>query len=578
MLWTDQLNVWVVNDLGESMVKNTLEQWLNIFNNKHNFKYDYSKIDKNFIGTDIIEPICPEHGSFKIKAANHRRGNGCKKCSGFKRYSIEDYIKECSITHSNKYNYEKVIDTRKEKIEIICPDHGSFFQNFYSHKNGVGCPKCGQNKNIRKNINDFLQIFNEKHNFKYDYSKSVYKGSWEKIEIICPEHGSFFQAVSNHKTGSGCPKCSEEYFKLNPRGKKPQSEIIKNFLKTHSNKYDYSKVEYEHNKEKIEIICPDHGSFFQTPNSHQSGSGCPTCTINGTSKPEFEIDELFNNIFIRNSRNIIKPKEIDLFNETYKFGIEYNGIMFHSFGLSKNNIFDNYHKLDKNKHLNKTLAMEEQGYQLFHIKDIDWNDPIKKEIWKSIINNKLNNSVRFFARKLKIIDLTNQKPFVKDFLNNNHLQGSCGYKYAYGLCNEKNEVYSIMTFGKSRFNRNIEYELIRFCNLKNTNIVGGASKLLKYFEKTIKPKSLISYANRDWSQGNLYLKLGFEFIEQTSPNYIYLNKNGILVSRISAQKHKLKNLLMNEYNEDLSERDNMIQAGYRIYYDTGNLKFIKKYK
>lgn len=251
--------------------------------------------------------------------------------------------------------------------------------------------------------------------------------------------------------------------------------------------------------------------------------------------------------------------------------------MFHSFGLSKNNIFNNYQKLDKNKHLAKTLAMENLGYQLFHISDIQWNDPIKKEIWKSIINNKLGKSNRLFARKLKIIDLTSHKKFIKDFLNNNHLQGSCGYKYAYGLCNEKNEVYSIMTFGISRFDKNIEYELIRFCNLKNTNIVGGASKLLKHFERTFNPKSIVSYANRDWSQGNLYLQIGFKFIKSTSPNYIYLNKNGILVSRISAQKHKLKNLLANEYREELSERDNMIQAGYRIYYDTGNLKFIKIY-
>ena len=559
------------------MVKNTIEKWIEIFNKKHNFKYDYSGIDKDFIGSDIIEPICPEHGSFKIKASNHRRGNGCKKCSGFKRYTLDDYINECNNIHLNKYNYTKVIDIHNEKIEIICPIHGSFFQNRYSHKNGNGCPKCGQDKDLRKTINDFIPIFNEKHNFKYDYSRSIYTGTWEKIEIVCPTHGSFFQMVGNHKLGAGCPKCSEEHFKLNPRGKKLQSEVIRNFIKIHLNKYNYDKVEYEHNKEKIEIICPIHGSFFQTPNLHQSGSGCPSCAANGISKPESEINELFNNIFIQNSRNIIKPKEIDLFYEKGKFGIEYNGIMFHSYGIAKNTIFNNYHKLDKNKHLNKTIEMEANGYQLFHISDIQWNDPVKKEIWKSIINNKLGKSIRLYARKFKIIDLTQYKQFTKDFLNTNHLQGSCGYKYAYGLCNDKNEVYAIMTFGKSRFNKNYEYELLRFCNLKNTTIIGGASKLLKYFERVHKPKSIISFANRDWSQGNLYRQLEFEFIGSTPPNYIYLNKNGTFVSRISAQKHKLKNLLLNDYVEELSERDNMIQAGYRIYYDTGNLKFIKTY-
>ena len=221
--------------------------------------------------------------------------------------------------------------------------------------------------------------------------------------------------------------------------------------------------------------------------------------------------------------------------------------------------------------------MEEQGYQLFHIQSIHWNNPIKKEIWKSIINNKLFNSYKIYARKLKIIDLSNHKTFVKKFLNENHLQGSCGYKIAYGLCNEKNEVYSIMTFGKSRFDKNIEYELLRFCNLKNTSVIGGANKLLKHFERTIKPRSLISYANRDWSQGNLYETLGFEYSHTSKPNYFYIDMNEKIINRMSAQKHKLKNLLNENFDENLSERDNMINNGYRIYYDTGNLVYHKNY-
>jgi hypothetical protein len=137
---------------------------------------------------------------------------------------------------------------------------------------------------------------------------------------------------------------------------------------------------------------------------------------------------------------------------------------------------------------------------------------------------------------LKIINLTNFKTFVKKFLNENHLQGSCGYKIAYGLCNEKNEVYSIMTFGKSRFDKNIEYELLRFCNIKNTSIIGGASKLLKHFERTYKPNSLISYANRDWSQGNLYKTLGFEYSHTSEPNYFYIDMNEKIINRMSARK------------------------------------------
>lgn len=561
-----------------SKPKNTKEQWIKLFNIKHSNLYNYSNLPEDFIGNDKIEIICNKHGNFSLKASNHRSGKGCPICSGFKKYSDDDFLEECRKVHNFKYSYPNIIKiNKKEKIEIICPEHGSFFQQPYSHKNGNGCPKCKQTKS-RKRIEDYISIFNDIHKNKYNYSKSIFNGVWEKIEIICPEHGSFFQSVGNHKNGAGCQKCSIEHFKLFPRGKKEQSQIIKNFIQTHNTKYNYSKVEYNHNKEKIEILCLEHGSFWQTPNSHQQGSGCPKCALSGISKPEMEINEIFGNIFSLNNRNIIPPKEIDLFSETFKFGIEYNGLMYHSFGLANNSIFNNFDKLDKNKHLNKTIKMEEKENQLFHILDIQWKDPVKKEIWKSIINNKIGNSYRLFARKLKIIDLTINKQFIKDFLNNNHLQGSCGYRYAFGLCNDKNEVYSIMTFGKSRYNKNYEYELLRFCNIKNISIIGGASKLLKYFERTIKPISIISYANRDWSQGNLYKQIGFEFIGTTPPNYFYVNDNGIFVSRLSAQKSKLKNLLNENFDEKISELSNMISNGYRIYFDTGNLKFVKYYK
>ena len=60
-------------------------------------------------------------------------------------------------------------------------------------------------------------------------------------------------------------------------------------------------------------------------------------------------------------------------------------------------------------------------------------------------------------------------------------------------------------------------------------------------------------------------------------NYFYIDMNEKIINRMSAQKHKLKNLLNENFNENLSERDNMINNGYRIYYDTGNLVYHKKY-
>jgi hypothetical protein len=134
-----------------------------------------------------------------------------------------------------------------------------------------------------------------------------------------------------------------------------------------------------------------------------------------------------------------------------------------------------------------------------------------------------------------------------------------------------------MTFGKSRFNKKYKYELLRFCNKLGYHIPGSASKLLKYFERNYKPKSLISYADRRWSRGNVYEKLGFKMIGKSKPNYWYFKlTSNIRYSRINFQKHKLKDIL-EKFDETLSESENMKLNGYNRIYDCGNLVYVKEY-
>ena len=133
-----------------------------------------------------------------------------------------------------------------------------------------------------------------------------------------------------------------------------------------------------------------------------------------------------------------------------------------------------------------------------------------------------------------------------------------------------------MTFGKCRFNKKYEWELLRFCNKLGYHIPGGASKLLTYFERTYKPKSLISYADRRWSQGKLYRALGFNLDHVSEPNYWYFNNIFSLESRIKYQKHKLKDIL-EKFDPNLTEVENMIMNGYHRIFDCGNLVFVKKY-
>lgn len=126
------------------------------------------------------------------------------------------------------------------------------------------------------NTKEFIEKANAKHDKKYDYSKVNYVGTFQKVCIICPEHGEFWIKPDNHFHGQGCPVC--RYIKSSSALRKKTDKVIDDFRSVHGNKYDYSKVEYVNNKTKVCIICPEHGEFWQKPDNHMNGKGCPFCS------------------------------------------------------------------------------------------------------------------------------------------------------------------------------------------------------------------------------------------------------------------------------------------------------------
>ena len=308
--------------------------------------------------------------------------------------------------------------------------------------------------------------------------------------------------------------------------------------------------------------------FLSEPHRHQTHlARCEKCypltSIISQCEKQLQNFLMDNNINIEtNNRNIIKPLELDIYIPKKKLAIEFNGLYFHSFGK---------HCPEKDYHLNKTELCENQGIQLIHIFEDDWNN--KQEIVKSRLKNLLgiyNNIVYARNCEVKLVD----NSVSKQFQINNHIQGFTNAKINCGLY-YNNELISLMTFGKSRFNKKYEYELLRFCNKLGYHIPGAASKLLKYFERMYNPKSLISYADRCWSKGNMYEKLGFNLLGKSKPNYWYW-KNNIKESRLKYQKHKLKDIL-EKFDENLSESENMKLNGYNRIYDCGNLVYVKEY-
>ena len=136
---------------------------------------------------------------------------------------------------------------------------------------------------------EFIERANKVHKSKYIYYGEYINGS-TKIDICCPIHGIFKQTPYHHLHGQGCPKCAVT--KNVERQKLTYDSFIKRSKQIHGDKYDYSKIEYKTYKSKVCIICPKHGEFWQTPDSHLHKHGCPKCAGKLRTKEDFIEDSI----------------------------------------------------------------------------------------------------------------------------------------------------------------------------------------------------------------------------------------------------------------------------------------------
>lgn len=220
----------------------------------------------------------------------------------------EQLIDEFKQIHGTKYDYTNVIyKNMHTQIEIKCDIHGSFMQQPRAHKNGQGCPKCNISINWvpKRDTESFINRAKEIHGDKYDYSRTLYIKTMDKVIIICPKHGEFKQLANSHLNGRGCPHCAGNLIKTT-------EEFINEAYSIHNDIYDYSNTTYCNASKKITIICRKHGQFEQKPIQHLSGQGCPQCGIE-SMKTELQKDQ---ETFIKEC-SIIHNNKYDYSNTTY---------------------------------------------------------------------------------------------------------------------------------------------------------------------------------------------------------------------------------------------------------------------
>ena len=348
----------------------------------HGNRYDYSKVDYVNSSTKVCI-ICHEkdengveHGEFYTTPNNHLRNRTCPKCNinNIKQKflkSKEQFIKDAIKVHDDKYNYVNVDYNGSFKpIKIICPIHGEFEQLPHTHLNGHGCPKCGSLKIIetinkqRTSFNDFIERANKIHNNKYTYEQQEIINQHQKIKIICPIHGEFEQTINSHLVGCGCPKCSKNI-------KKDKTTFIEKSKIIHGDKYDYSKVEYNGVKEKVCIICPNHGEFWQIAEHHLNGCGCPICKESSMER-ELRLFLNENNIEyeIQKTFKWLGKQRLDFYLPQYNVAIECQGIQHFSFKENSKLFNKNTYEICVKRDNIKREKCDENGVKLLYYSNL----------------------------------------------------------------------------------------------------------------------------------------------------------------------------------------------------------------
>ena len=268
----------------------------------------------------------------------------------------------------------------------------------------------------------------------------------------------------------------------------------------------------------------------------------------------------------QSNREIIHPLELDVYIPSHKLAFEINGVYWHGASNAEED------RIYRMKHRRKTEAAEAAGIRLVHLTDVEiitrWDTV------SSMIESMLGASPeKIPARKCSVIEVP--KAAAKAFLEENHIQGGGTWCHLYlGLVYE-DRLVAVMGFDKARFDRSVPWELTRFANLRHTTVIGGFSKLLAHFEKGHEG-SIVSYADYSRSQGNVYLKNGFERISISQPSYRWVSPDGReLFNRHMFMRRNLARVLT-EFREEETEAQNCFREGYRRLWDCGQVKFIKK--
>lgn len=521
-----------------------------------------------------IWALIPENKKLRLEKAEKSCVEKFGTKSSLSLKYVKDKIKQKKLEKYGNENYNNIQQAKQTKLEKF----GDEKYNNYNKNKQTKLERYGdKNFNNREKAKTTMnKNFGVSHAMKLEkFQKKQQESMFENYQV---KHPLQSEKIKQKTKETNKIRYGVDFISQNEQIKqKIKDKHFDNFINNRMmillngnqismvDKYNGQKKDDDKNKYKVyKFSCNICNSPFQGTFSNLTVPVCKKCNPNNSSnKYHKEISEFITSLnvsFSENNRYIIKPLELDFFIPDYNIAIEFNGNYWHSERNGNKN---------KNYHINKTILCEKHNIRLIHIFEDEWI--LKKDIIKSMIKNVLQKTVvRIFARKCQITQIfEEQKQF---FLKNNNIYGDCKSDFVYAL-EYNHQIVAAITFNKIK-NNNLE--LMRFCSILNSSVIGGFSKLLKHAIKNLNPNEIIAFADFRYTHVNniMYQNNCFKKDGIVPPTYFYFKKNNFLIryDKIVFDKKALLSLAPN-VPEFFSEWEIAQYLGMDRIWDCGKIRF-----
>lgn len=213
--------------------------------------------------------------------------------------------------------------------------------------------------------------------------------------------------------------------------------------------------------------------------------------------------------------------------------------------------------IDKYYHINKTKTAAEHGYRCIHV--WDWDD------WDKIVAM-VQPTKRVHARECTVYRLWPK--YSIPFIQENHLQGSCRGQLLYLGLVKDDQIFQVMTFGRSRYDSKYDVELLRMCTKIGYHVAGGASRLFKYATEKFDIQNIVSYCDLSKFSGKTYQIMGMTHVRDTQPQMIWSKENKKVTSNL-LRARGYDQLFGTNYGKGTSNEVLMIENGWLPVFDCG---------